>query len=123
MLLTSILANLRAKPPVERWATVGLVLGFAIGGVTAEPKPGTATDNNGDLTTSGGTSKQSHLTLRFRRMKQSEQCVSRLVPFVRVVDVETSVAFYRHLGFTVQDVSKYRDRLSWASLQSEQAGP
>jgi catechol 2,3-dioxygenase-like lactoylglutathione lyase family enzyme len=54
-------------------------------------------------------------------VEQSEQRVSRLVPFVRVVDVETSVAFYRHLGFTVQDVAKYRDRLSWASLQSEQA--
>lgn len=56
-----------------------------------------------------------------RRMDESEQRVNRLVPFVRVVDVERSVGFYRHLGFAVQDVAKYRDRLSWASLQSEQA--
>ena len=54
-------------------------------------------------------------------MDESEQRVNRLVPFVRVVDVERSVGFYRHLGFAVQDVAKYRDRLSWASLQSEQA--
>jgi hypothetical protein len=54
-------------------------------------------------------------------MEQSEQRVNRLVPFVRVVDVERSVAFYLHLGFTVQEVAKYRDRLSWALLQSEWA--
>jgi catechol 2,3-dioxygenase-like lactoylglutathione lyase family enzyme len=54
-------------------------------------------------------------------MEESEQRVSRLVPFVRVVDVELSVAFYRHLGFTVEEVAKYRDRLSWASLRSEGA--
>jgi catechol 2,3-dioxygenase-like lactoylglutathione lyase family enzyme len=54
-------------------------------------------------------------------MEQSEQRVNRLVPFVRVVDVERSVAFYCHLGFSVQDEARYRDRLSWASLQSEQA--
>ena len=53
-------------------------------------------------------------------MEQSER-VSRLIPFVRVVDVERSVTFYAHLGFSVQDVAKYQDRLSWASLQSEQA--
>jgi catechol 2,3-dioxygenase-like lactoylglutathione lyase family enzyme len=47
--------------------------------------------------------------------------VSQLIPFVRVVDVERSVAFYEHLGFSVQDVAKYRDRLSWASLSSEGA--
>ncbi|HEX2701935.1 MAG TPA: VOC family protein [Solirubrobacteraceae bacterium] len=54
-------------------------------------------------------------------MEESEQRVSRLVPFVRVVDVERSVAFYGHLGFRVQDVAKYKDRLSWASLRSEDA--
>src|SRR5262249_28932784 len=26
--------------------------------------------------------------------------------------------FYSHLGFTVQEVAKYRDHLSWAALQS-----
>lgn len=54
-------------------------------------------------------------------MEQFDQSVNRLVPFVRVVDVERSVEFYRHLGFTVQDVARYRDRLSWASLQSDGA--
>lgn len=51
-------------------------------------------------------------------MDHPEQRVNRLIPFVRVVDVERSVAFYRHLGFSVQEVARYRDRLSWASLQS-----
>ena len=54
-------------------------------------------------------------------MEQPGQRVNRLVPFVRVVDVEGSVAFYRHFGFTVEEVAKYKDRLSWASLQSEDA--
>jgi hypothetical protein len=54
-------------------------------------------------------------------VEPSQQRVNRLVPFVRVVDVERSVAFYAHLGFSVQDVARYRDRLSWASLQSEGA--
>ena len=44
--------------------------------------------------------------------------VSRLIPFVRVVDVEASVAFYTHLGFAVADTATYKDRLSWASLRS-----
>jgi hypothetical protein len=47
--------------------------------------------------------------------------VSRLVPFVRVVDVEASVAFYAHLGFAVQDTAEYQGRLSWASLKSGDA--
>ncbi len=47
--------------------------------------------------------------------------VNRLVPFVRVKDVERSVAFYHHLGFTVENVFKYRDRMSWAALQSDGA--
>lgn len=49
------------------------------------------------------------------------QRVSGLVPFVRVKDVERSVAFYHHLGFTPQSVYKYRDHLAWASLESEGA--
>ena len=47
--------------------------------------------------------------------------INRLIPFVRVVDVEASVAFYGRLGFTVQETAKYKDRLSWASLQSGDA--
>lgn len=50
-----------------------------------------------------------------------EQRVNRLVPFVKVADVERSVDFYHHLGFTVTSVFKYRDRLSWAALESESA--
>jgi hypothetical protein len=51
-------------------------------------------------------------------MEQSEQHVSQLIPFVRVVDVERSVAFYERLGFEVQEVAKYKGRLSWAMLKS-----
>jgi catechol 2,3-dioxygenase-like lactoylglutathione lyase family enzyme len=54
-------------------------------------------------------------------MESSRQRVNRLVPFVRVVDVERSVAFYRHLGFSVLDSARYRERLSWAALRSENA--
>jgi ketosteroid isomerase-like protein len=48
-----------------------------------------------------------------------EHRVNRLVPFVKVTDVERSVSFYSHLGFAVQSVFKYRDRLSWAALESD----
>jgi hypothetical protein len=51
----------------------------------------------------------------------AEQRVNRLVPFVKVTDVERSVAFYHHLGFTVQSVFKYRDRMFWAALESDWA--
>jgi hypothetical protein len=54
-------------------------------------------------------------------VNQSQQRVQRLVPFVRVVDVEGSVAFYRHLGFGLEEQAKYRDRLSWAKLRSRDA--
>lgn len=54
-------------------------------------------------------------------MAAPEHRINRLIPFVRVVDVEASVAFYSHLGFTLQDTAKYKDRLSWASLQSGDA--
>ena len=50
-----------------------------------------------------------------------EQRVNRLVPFVKVTDVERSVGFYHHLGFTVQSVFKYRDRMFWAALESDGA--
>jgi catechol 2,3-dioxygenase-like lactoylglutathione lyase family enzyme len=54
-------------------------------------------------------------------MVPSDQRINRLVPFVRVVDVEDSVAFYRHLGFGLQEEAKYRDRLSWALVRSGDA--
>lgn len=47
-----------------------------------------------------------------------EHRVNVLVPFVKVTDVERSVAFYHHLGFTATSVFKYRDQLSWAALES-----
>jgi hypothetical protein len=57
----------------------------------------------------------------FPTMAAAEHRVSQLIPFVRVVDVERSVAFYEHLGFEVEDIAKYKDRLSWASLKSGKA--
>jgi catechol 2,3-dioxygenase-like lactoylglutathione lyase family enzyme len=56
-----------------------------------------------------------------RIVGQLQHRVKRLIPFVRVVDVERSVAFYEHLGFEVEDVARYKDRLSWASLRSGDA--
>jgi ketosteroid isomerase-like protein len=50
-----------------------------------------------------------------------EQRVNRLVPFVKVTDVERSVGFYHYLGFTVESVFKHRDRMSWAALVSDRA--
>lgn len=49
------------------------------------------------------------------------QRVTTLVPFVRVKDVERSVAFYHHLGFIPQSVYTYRDHLAWASLVCDRA--
>jgi catechol 2,3-dioxygenase-like lactoylglutathione lyase family enzyme len=50
-----------------------------------------------------------------------EHRVSRLVPFVHVDDVERSVAFYHHFGFTVESVYEYRGRPVWAALRSDGA--
>jgi len=50
-----------------------------------------------------------------------EQRVSRLVPFVRVGDVERSVAFYEQLGFITKSVFAPRGRLVWAALESDGA--
>lgn len=47
--------------------------------------------------------------------------VSRLVPFAHVDDVDRSVAFYHHLGFTATSVYRYRGDAVWAALQSEAA--
>src|SRR5690349_12901406 len=51
-------------------------------------------------------------------MEQPEHRVSRLIPFVRVVNVEHSVAFYERLGFEVHGTAKYKDALSWAAMRS-----
>ena len=50
-----------------------------------------------------------------------EQRVNGLIPFVHVEDVERSIAFYYHLGFTVASVYRYRGRPMWAALRSEGA--
>jgi hypothetical protein len=50
-----------------------------------------------------------------------EQRVNRLVPFVHVEDVERSMAFYYHPGFTVASVYKYKGRPVSAALRSEGA--
>lgn len=50
-----------------------------------------------------------------------EQRVSRLVPFVKVADVERSIAFYHHLGFIPESIYRWRDMLVWAALRSEGA--
>jgi hypothetical protein len=50
-----------------------------------------------------------------------EQRVNGLVPFVHVLDVGRSIAFYHHLGFIVTSVYKYRGSPAWAELQSEGA--
>src|SRR5262249_16363262 len=47
-----------------------------------------------------------------------EHRVAGLIPFVHVEDVERSIAFYQHLGFTVTSIYKYRDCPVWAALQS-----
>ncbi|MGH2872787.1 MAG: VOC family protein [Solirubrobacteraceae bacterium] len=50
-----------------------------------------------------------------------EQRVSGLIPFVRVTDVERSVAFYQRLGFLPKSVYTPGGRLVWAALQSNGA--
>jgi hypothetical protein len=52
---------------------------------------------------------------------RAAQKVRRLVPFVHVEDVERSVGFYYHLGFTVASVYHYRERPVWAALTSDDA--
>jgi len=47
--------------------------------------------------------------------------VTGLVPFALVADVERSVAFYRLLGFEVNDTFEPDDTLQWAWLESERA--
>lgn len=49
------------------------------------------------------------------------QRANRLVPFVQVAEVERSVAFYHHLGFSPESVYEYRGQLVWAALRSEDA--
>lgn len=49
------------------------------------------------------------------------QRVSRLVPFVKVADVERSIAFYHHLGFTPSSVYRWHDLFVWAALESDGA--
>jgi hypothetical protein len=41
-----------------------------------------------------------------------------LIPFVHVDDVDRSIAFYHHLGFSVASIYKYRQTPVWADLLS-----
>ena len=52
-----------------------------------------------------------------------EQRVNRLVPFVHVEDVERSIAFYYHLGFTIASAYKYRGRPVWAAKRRAGLSP
>jgi catechol 2,3-dioxygenase-like lactoylglutathione lyase family enzyme len=48
----------------------------------------------------------------------AEHDVDRLVPFVRVADVQRSIDFYGHLGFVVASVFGPRGNPGWAALDS-----
>lgn len=50
-----------------------------------------------------------------------EQRVTGLIPFVHVEDVQRSIDFYHHLGFTLASVYKYKGTPVWAELESEGA--
>jgi catechol 2,3-dioxygenase-like lactoylglutathione lyase family enzyme len=50
-----------------------------------------------------------------------EHRVSELIPFVHVEDVQRSIDYYHHLGFTLASVYKYRGQPIWAELDSEGA--
>jgi ketosteroid isomerase-like protein len=50
-----------------------------------------------------------------------EHRVSGLIPFVHVEDVQRSIDFYHHLGFTLASVYKYKGTPVWAELESEGA--
>lgn len=47
--------------------------------------------------------------------------VSDLTAFVRVADVERSIAFYELLGLAVGDTCRVEDRLEWAALEASDA--
>lgn len=47
--------------------------------------------------------------------------VDLLIPFVHVRDVERSITFYEHLGFTLGDTYRSDERLDWASLENADA--
>jgi hypothetical protein len=49
------------------------------------------------------------------------QRVAGLSPFVHVEDVQRSIDFYHHLGFTLASVYKYRGVPTWAELESGDA--
>ncbi len=50
-----------------------------------------------------------------------EHRVSGLIPFVHVDDVQRSIDFYHHLGFTLESVYKYKGTPVWAALESDRA--
>jgi ketosteroid isomerase-like protein/predicted enzyme related to lactoylglutathione lyase len=50
-----------------------------------------------------------------------EHRVSGLIPFVHVEDVQRSIDFYHHLGFTLESVYMYKGTPVWAVLESDRA--
>ncbi len=50
-----------------------------------------------------------------------EHRVSGLIPFVHVEDVQRSIDFYHHLGFTLASIYKYKRTPVWAELESDRA--
>ena len=50
-----------------------------------------------------------------------ERRVTGLIPFAHVEDVQRSIDFYHHLGFTLASVYKYKGEPVWAALESERA--
>lgn len=47
--------------------------------------------------------------------------VTGLIPFVHVEDVQRSIDFYHHLGFTLASVYKYKGTPVWAELEGDGA--
>jgi hypothetical protein len=45
--------------------------------------------------------------------------VSGLIPFVHVEDVQRSIDFYHHLGFTLESVYTYKGTPVWAQTEPE----
>jgi ketosteroid isomerase-like protein/predicted enzyme related to lactoylglutathione lyase len=51
----------------------------------------------------------------------TEHRVSGLIPFVHVEDVQRSIDFYHHFGFTLESVYEYKGTPVWAALESDRA--
>jgi len=52
---------------------------------------------------------------------QAPATISDLVPYAQVETAERSIAFYAHLGFTLETAIGPEGHISWAALRSEEA--